>query len=94
MRFVPIGPRIVRRCLRTPSPPRVVHDSASRAFPALAGPVCLLAADFGNLRLRDIDSLKIDRFGVGFHIHSKGLTEKRYDDVVAATSYIGPMVPR
>lgn len=54
----------------------------------------MLAADFGNLRLRDIDSLKIDRFGVGFHIHSKGLTEKRYDDVVAATSYIGPMVPR
>ena len=56
----------------------------------------VLAADFGNLRLRDIDSLKIDRFGVGFHIHSNpgGLTKKWYDNVVAASSYIGPMVPR
>ena len=55
----------------------------------------VLAADFQNLRLRDIDSLKIDRFGLSFHIHSNpgGETKKWYDNVVAATSYIGPLAP-
>jgi hypothetical protein len=54
-----------------------------------------LVADFGNLRLRDVASLKIDRFGLQFHIGSNpnGETKKWYDNVVAATSYIGPMVP-
>jgi hypothetical protein len=53
-----------------------------------------LVADFGNLRFRDIASLKIDRFGLSFHIGSNpnGLTKKWYDNVVAATSYIGPVV--
>jgi hypothetical protein len=53
-----------------------------------------LVADFGNLRLRDVASLKIDRFGLSFHIGSNpnGETKKWYDNVVAATSYIGPMV--
>jgi MYXO-CTERM domain-containing protein len=53
----------------------------------------LLAADFHNLRLRDIDSLKIDRFGLSFHIGSNpnGETRKWYDNVVAADSYIGPI---
>ncbi len=52
-----------------------------------------LAADFQNLRLRDVASLKIDRFGLSFHIHDNpnGETKKWYDDVVAATSYIGPV---
>lgn len=52
-----------------------------------------LAADFHNLRLRDIDSLKIDRFGLSFHIRSNpnGETRKWYDNVVAAESYIGPI---
>lgn len=52
-----------------------------------------LTADFGNLRLRDVASLKIDRFGLSFHIGSNpnGETKKWYDDVVAATSYIGPL---
>ncbi len=52
-----------------------------------------LLADFQNLRLRDIASLKIDRFGLGFHIGSNpnGETKKWYDNVVAATSYIGPI---
>ena len=56
----------------------------------------VLAADFPNLRLRDIDSLKIDRFGLSFHIFSNPTaeTKKWYDNVVAATSYIGPLVPR
>jgi hypothetical protein len=52
-----------------------------------------LAADFPNLRLRDVDSLKIDRFGLSFHIGSNpnGETKKWYDNVVAASSYIGPV---
>lgn len=52
-----------------------------------------LAADFQNLRLRDIESLKIDRFGLSFHIGSNpnGETKKWYDSVVAASSYIGPI---
>jgi hypothetical protein len=52
-------------------------------------------ADFPNLRLRDIDSLKIDRFSVGIYIADNHLRENKkwYDDVVAATSYIGPRTP-
>jgi hypothetical protein len=54
-----------------------------------------LAADFGNLRFRDVADLKIDRFGLSFHIGSNpnGETKKWYDNVVAATSYIGPVAP-
>jgi hypothetical protein len=53
----------------------------------------VLVGDWGNLRLRDIDSLKIDRFGVSFHIGSNpnGVQKKWYDNVVAASSYIGPI---
>ena len=52
-----------------------------------------LTADFPNLRLRDVASLKIDRFGLSFHIGSNpaGATKKWYDNVVAASSYIGPV---
>jgi hypothetical protein len=52
-----------------------------------------LAADFHNLRLRDIDTLTIDRFGVGFHAGSNpnGEQKKWYDNIVAADAYIGPM---
>lgn len=55
-----------------------------------------LIMDFPNLRLRDIDTLKIDRFGVGLYIadNSRRENKKWYDDVVAATSYIGPQTPR
>jgi len=55
----------------------------------------VLTADFPNLRLRDIDTLKIDRFGLSFHIGSNpnGETKKWYDNVVAATSCIGPVAP-
>ncbi len=54
-----------------------------------------LVADFMNLRLRDVENLKIDRFGLCFHIKSnpKGISRKWYDNVVAATSYIGPVTP-
>ena len=50
--------------------------------------------DFGNLRLRDVASLKLDRFNLSFHARSNpsGATRKYYDNVVAATSYVGPMV--
>jgi hypothetical protein len=56
----------------------------------------VLLADFQNLRLRDIESLKIDRFGLSFHIGSNpnGETKKWYDNVVAASSYIGPLFGR
>jgi hypothetical protein len=54
-----------------------------------------LVADFPNMRLRDVDTLKIDRFGVGLFISRNSIraNTKWYDDVVAATSYIGPMKP-
>jgi len=54
----------------------------------------VLIADFQNLELRKADSLKIDRFNVSFHAGSNPVraTRKWYDNIVAATSYIGPMV--
>ncbi len=53
-----------------------------------------LIADFPGLRLRDTDSLKINRAGIGLHIRSNPTRANRkwYDDVVIATSYIGPRV--
>ena len=54
-----------------------------------------IIGDFTNLRLRDVDSLKIDRFNLSLHAGSNpaGVTHKWYDNVVAAKSYIGPMTP-
>ena len=51
-----------------------------------------LVADFPNMRLRDIDSLKIDYLTIGGYLNpNKVRTNKLwFDDVVAATSYIGP----
>jgi hypothetical protein len=51
-----------------------------------------LIADFANLRLRDTEELKIDRIGLCMYIADNHLRENRkwHDDVVAATSYIGP----
>jgi hypothetical protein len=53
----------------------------------------VLAADFPNLRLRDVPELTIDRFGLSFHIGSNPDAPQRkwYDDVVAAHAYIGPV---
>ena len=53
-----------------------------------------LVADFPNLRLRDDDGLKIDRFGIGLYIakNAARANTKWYDDVVAATAYVGPRV--
>jgi hypothetical protein len=51
--------------------------------------------DFGNLRLRDVPELTIDRFNLSLHAGAnRGVTtHKWYDDVVAATRCIGPMTP-
>jgi hypothetical protein len=53
-----------------------------------------LVMDFPSLRLRDVASLTIDRFALCFHIGSNpnGQSKKWYDNVVAAKSYIGPMM--
>ena len=53
-----------------------------------------LIADFLNLRLRDTTSLKIDKFLIDLHVKSNTLAvaKKWVDNVVAATSYIGPMI--
>ncbi len=53
----------------------------------------VLIADFPNMRLRDTDTLTINRFGLSLHSGSNpaGETFKWYDNVVAATSYIGPV---
>lgn len=55
-----------------------------------------LIADFPNLRLRDIASLRIERIGLGLYMASNAIRENRkwYDDVVAATAYIGPRMVR
>ena len=52
-----------------------------------------LIADFPNLRLRETTDLMIDKFTLGLHAKSNTLAaaKKWYDNVVAATSYIGPM---
>ncbi|MGE0762137.1 MAG: hypothetical protein AB7N80_02550 [Bdellovibrionales bacterium] len=52
-----------------------------------------LAADFMNLRLRDTTALKIDKFSIDLHVNGSNTvnaTKKWYDNVVVATSYIGP----
>lgn len=53
-----------------------------------------LIADFQNLTLRYADSLKINRFNLSLHAGSNPTrqTYKWYDNVVAAKSYIGPMM--
>ena len=53
-----------------------------------------LTADFPNLRLRDVPSLKLNRLSL--HIFSKNRRTSTpvkiwYDDVVVAKSYVGPM---
>jgi acetyl esterase/lipase len=51
-----------------------------------------LAADFPNLYLRDSEALRLNYAGIGLHIKQspKRANRKWYDDVVIATSYIGP----
>ncbi|MCK9523849.1 MAG: hypothetical protein M0R76_12535 [Proteobacteria bacterium] len=50
-------------------------------------------ARFGNLQLREDAAVQIDRISVSFHAgkNEGSATTKYIDNVVAATSYIGPM---
>ena len=52
-----------------------------------------LIADFPNLRFRDVVTLKIMRASLDLHIRNNTVRENKkwYDDVVIATSYVGPM---
>jgi hypothetical protein len=52
-----------------------------------------LVADFPGLRLRDVDTLKINSASLCLHIRSNTVRPnlKWYDDVVVATAYIGPI---
>ena len=52
-----------------------------------------LIADFPNLRLRETNALKIDQFTIDLHVkrNTSNVARKWYDNVVAATAYIGPM---
>jgi hypothetical protein len=55
-----------------------------------------LIADFHNLRFRDDDALKINFASLDLHIGHNTLRQNKkwYDDVVLATSYIGPVFRR
>ena len=54
-----------------------------------------LVADFPGMRLRDVDTLTIDRFGLGIYLFDNRRENRKWsDDIVAATSYIGPMRTR
>ncbi|MFL6449620.1 MAG: polysaccharide lyase [Bryobacteraceae bacterium] len=53
-----------------------------------------LVADFQNVRLRDVNTLKIDKVSLDLYIKSNSSSTdyfKYYDNVVIASSYIGPM---
>lgn len=52
-----------------------------------------LIADFPKMRFRDVEELKIDRFDLMFYIaNNKDRSNRKWhDNVVAATSYIGPV---
>lgn len=54
-----------------------------------------LVADYPNVRLRDVNTLKINKFEIDLHIGSNTVRQnlKWYDNVVAARSYIGPLAP-
>jgi len=51
-----------------------------------------LVADFTNVRLRDVDTLRIDYLTIGGYISPNNVRTNQiwFDDVVAATAYIGP----
>jgi hypothetical protein len=56
-----------------------------------------LAADFPNLRLRDVPTLKANIISLGLYTMNgaiKGPCTMWFDDAVAATSYIGPVLKR
>lgn len=51
-----------------------------------------LVADFPNLRLRDVASLTMDNVGIMLHARASPTEASKWiDDVVVASSYIGPL---
>jgi hypothetical protein len=52
-----------------------------------------LIADFPNMRFRDVATLRMERIGIGIYMANNAIRQNKkwYDDVVAATAYIGPM---
>jgi len=52
-----------------------------------------LIADFPNMRFRDVATLRMERIGIGIYMANNAIRQNKkwYDDVVAATSYIGPL---
>ena len=52
-----------------------------------------LLCDFPDLRLRDVETLKMDYVGLGLYLAgpTKQANAVHYDDVVIAKSYIGPL---
>lgn len=55
----------------------------------------ILIADWMNVRLRDISTLKMDLASLTFHVNASRTAPltKYFDNVVIATSYIGPLAP-
>lgn len=54
-----------------------------------------LRGDFPNLRLRNVTRLKANRISLGVYTHNQRTVKDItmwYDDVVVATSYVGPLV--
>ena len=51
---------------------------------------------FPNLRLRNVETLKSNRIDLDLYTHDPKVRKDMtmwYDDVVAATSYVGPQAP-
>jgi hypothetical protein len=56
-----------------------------------------LVADFPGLRLRDVPELELNRVNLGLYTHNERVQKTivmSYDDVVLASSYIGPVFTR
>ena len=55
----------------------------------------VLIADWMNVRLRDLNTLKMDLASLTFHVNASRAAPltKYFDNVVIATSYIGPLAP-
>ena len=58
-----------------------------------ADPAVVLAADFPIRRFSTVDALKLNRAGLTlYESRNYGLHRVWIDDVVVATTYIGPMI--
>ena len=74
-----------------------VADLAAGTEASVAGVDGKLKADFPDLRLRDVESLKINRISIDMYCNNRRTSAPVkiwYDDIVAARSYIGPRATR